>query len=390
MTTETSVPTPSSLGSRFFQYKVLAGLLLGVLVGGYGVHFFLTQNKDDREGNQIIPEQAAAPSRLWMEYAEDIVREVKPAPPMSARYYAYVATAYSETLDKTQSVSEASEVTAQILTELVPSHQATTSALRIQIGGAEAPTLSKEARTVRDSLIERIGADGAGAMWDGTRPEGSQYWVGEKPASPLAGSWKRWNVGENDDLNVPPPPEWQGPLHQEALVTVKRAAAERTPEQSAAINFWGGVPGTEAPAGIWQNRLFDATKEYNLSDQEYAKAQKLLAQTLADAFMECWKVKYTYWTSRPSMNDATIDLAMPNPPFPSYLSGHSTISRAGAEMLGALFPAKRDLFIADAEEARNSRLWAGIHFPYDNEQGFALGEKVGRASVQHTGATAMR
>ena len=108
----------------------------------------------------------------------------------------------------------------------------------------------------------------------------------EKPATPLAGSWKRWNIADTDNLAVPPPPEWGGERHTTALAEAKQAASMRTPAQSAAVNFWGGVPGTEAPAGIWQDRLFDETKEYNLTDAENARAQKILAQTLADAFMD--------------------------------------------------------------------------------------------------------
>lgn len=388
---ETNTPAPPrSSASVGYLYKLLVSLVAGIVVGGYGVHLLVSDTAVTNPPSSTVSEQIRTPSRLWMEYAEDIVRDTKPAPPMSARMYAYVATAYSDTLDQTQSVAEASEVTAQILNELVPAYATTTSAMRARVADSQAITLTPEARGVFDMLKARIASDGANAVWDGARPEGEQFWSGEKPASPLAGTWKRWNITAADDLAVPPPPEWRSQAHQDALAMVKKAASERTPEQSAAINFWGGVPGTEAPAGIWQNRLFEVTGEYNLSDAEYAHAQKLLAQTLADAFMECWKVKYTYWTSRPSMNDATIDLAMPNPPFPSYLSGHSTISRAGAEILGALFPAKRDLFVSDAEEAKNSRLWGGIHFPYDNEQGFALGEKIGQASVKHTNATAMR
>lgn len=342
------------------------------------------------EPPQIVQDrQPPLLSREWMEYAEDIVRQTKPTPPESSRLYAYVATAYADTLAHTDSPTEASVVVRDVLNTLVPRYVGTTTQFFMQKVGGE-PGLSDEAEKVREDLLARARRDGASIAWDGTRPEGTEYWEGKNPFSPNAGSWERWVTTSEDTFNIPPPPAWGSEEHKAALSVVKNAAAARTPEQRAAINFWGGVPGTEAPAGIWQNRLFHETKTYDLSDQEYAYAQKVLAQTLADAFMECWKVKYTYWTRRPSMDDSTIDLAMNNPPFPSYLSGHSTISRAAAEVLGVLFPEKHDRFIADAEEARNSRLWAGIHFEYDNNVGFSLGERVGKVVTSRMNLTALR
>src|SRR5262245_40455899 len=67
------------------------------------------------------------PSRLWMEYTEDIVRVTKPPPTESARLYAYVATAYAETLRATGSSVEASTVTRNVLNVLVPTYEATTT-----------------------------------------------------------------------------------------------------------------------------------------------------------------------------------------------------------------------------------------------------------------------
>ena len=63
------------------------------------------------------------------------------------------------------------------------------------------------------------------------------------------------------------------------------------------------------------------------------------------------------------------------PPFPSYISGHSTIS--AATVLGDYFPDDAADLAAKAVEAKNSRLWAGIHFGIDNETGAAGGKQVG-------------
>src|SRR5262249_50794213 len=100
----------------------------------------------------------------------------------------------------------------------------------------------------------------------------------------------------------------------------------------------------------------------------------------------CWDAKYAYWTARPITADPSLDVLLPTPPFPSYTSGHSTISAAAAAVLGHLFPADAADLAALAQEARDSRLWAGIHFPLDNEVGAVGGGLIGRllAAVART------
>lgn len=369
--------------------KKIIGGILGMLIV-LAVIFYILNQKSSNESVSVSPEIqksaviATKPmSRVWMEYTEDIVREKKPTPVESARLYAYVATAYGKTLSTTKSSAEASLVAREVLNALLPANrEKTDNFFQKNTDPNKDPTiLSSEAEKIKEELLKRIANDGFTSVWDGTRPSGDMYWNGENPFTPLAGTWKRWIVSDADTIIVPPPVVWNSEIYKKELAVVKKASDERTPEQSSAVNFWGGAPGTEAPAGIWQNRFYDETVEYNLTDEEYSYAQMVLAQTLADSFMECWKVKYTYWTRRPSMDDTTIDLAMKNPNFPSYVSGHSTISRAATEILKTFFPEKSAIWIADAEEAKNSRLWAGIHFSYDNDEGFALGEKIGKIAV---------
>jgi membrane-associated phospholipid phosphatase len=70
------------------------------------------------------------------------------------------------------------------------------------------------------------------------------------------------------------------------------------------------------------------------------------------------------------------------PPFPSYVSGHSTTSGAASTVLAARFPRAARQLRAWADEAAVSRLYGGIHFSSDNDAGLTLGRKVGRAAVK--------
>ncbi len=311
-------------------------------------------------------------ARDVIKYAEVLVREKKPAPTESALLYAYVATAYYDTFVITNSTTTSALAARHIADRFF----APTSSI----------ILNKEESIFVDTLLARMKTDGR-EKFAYNKPKGEYVWVDrdnnpKTPFTPNAGTWKRWNVG-GVNFETSPPPVYLSKEYGDALKVVKETAEVRTSEQSAAVNFWGGVPGTNQPAGIWLDFFYETTKDERMSEKEFAYKQMIIAQTLSDAFMECWKVKYTYWTKRPDMTDPTINTAMPNPPFPSYVSGHSTISFAAATVLGYFFPKKKELYLENAEEAKNSRLWAGIHFPHDNEEGKSLGIKVGEEVIKN-------
>lgn len=282
-------------------------------------------------------------ARVFMERAEQIVREEKPTPIQSSRFYAVASKDYYDNLN-----------------------------------------LKKEyASTTLLAILAEIKKNDSQDIATGTRLIGQENWKSEKkPFSPNGGKGDRYILGDDFDYKVKAPPTYLGDEFKKGLVAVKEASDNRSPEHSAAVNFWGGIPGTEAPAGIWQNVFYETSKKHNLTNKEYAYAQMILAESVADAFTECWKVKYTYWTKRPDMTDSSIQTAMPNPPFPGYVSGHSTVSFAAATVLGKLFPQDSEYYIKNAEEAKNSRLWAGIHFPYDNEEGQKLGVAIGEYIIK--------
>lgn len=103
----------------------------------------------------------------------------------------------------------------------------------------------------------------------------------------------------------------------------------------------------------------------------------------ADAFIAAWHVKFKHWTQRPvhAIGERLVPGFLPyllTPPFPAYVSGHATASGAAAEVLSAYFPGQTQQLLALADEAAQSRLFGGIHFPSDNEQGLRLGREIGQ------------
>jgi hypothetical protein len=87
------------------------------------------------------------------------------------------------------------------------------------------------------------------------------------------------------------------------------------------------------------------------------------------------------------------------PPFPSYVSGHSTFSAAAATVLADFYGTDRvrfttvgedtvpgvtrsfKSFSSAAAEAGQSRIYGGIHWQFDNQDGLAMGRSVGRYVV---------
>ncbi len=132
----------------------------------------------------------------------------------------------------------------------------------------------------------------------------------------------------------------------------------------------------------------------------------------ADAAVACWASKYRYNVERPvTYIKEHIDPnwktrlhypSTPNnditPSFPAYPSGHSTFGAVGASVLENIFPEIRDFgdnchneredfngktrffrtFYDAAREDAESRIWLGVHWRMDCEEGLKLGYDVGR------------
>jgi membrane-associated phospholipid phosphatase len=80
---------------------------------------------------------------------------------------------------------------------------------------------------------------------------------------------------------------------------------------------------------------------------------------------------------RPWQADPAIHSLVGYPNHPSYPSGHSCYSAAGAETLSYFFPVERESLWQMTEEASISRLYGGIHFRFDLEAGKEMGRQIG-------------
>jgi len=205
--------------------------------------------------------------------------------------------------------------------------------------------------------------------------------------------------------------------YYKSLMEVKNIGDSLTDEQKFIADFWDDNPfklnvsghvmfATKkfSPAGHWMNIVGIAAEKAKADFSTTVAAYTETSIALFDAFISCWDEKYRSNEIRPetAINRYENQEWRPyiqTPPFPSYTSGHATISAAAAEVMTNWFGdhlgfkdtsslefgiQSRTLasFRQAAKEAAMSRLYGGIHYRHDNDEGNKCGTMLGEMIVQ--------
>jgi hypothetical protein len=197
-----------------------------------------------------------------------------------------------------------------------------------------------------------------------------------------------------------------------------RDSTTRTDDQTRIAFFWANdVNGTYKPPGHLVNITITISESLGLTLQENARLFALLGLAMGDAGVVAWDSKYNTATDlwRPISgirradtdgNDATVadpawlPLNSFTPPFPAWMSGHSTFGGAwsavmieyfGTDNIGFTITSE-DPFYAELPEhpARSfnrfsdagfedaiSRVYLGVHWRTDCEDGYTSGAALG-------------
>ena len=214
------------------------------------------------------------------------------------------------------------------------------------------------------------------------------------------------------DFRPPPPPALISTAYTADFNEVKRLGRadsdKRTPEQTIIAWFWADGAGTVTPPGHWNRVAQSVARERRTTLPENARLFAVLNFALADAGIACWECKYRERLWRPitairaaadddnpdTDADPTWRPLLPTPPFPSYVSGHSSFSGAAAAVLAEFFGDRTRVtatsdsfpgmtrtfpsFTALADECGRSRIYGGIHYECDNREGLKMGKAIGR------------
>ncbi len=235
------------------------------------------------------------------------------------------------------------------------------------------------------------------------KPTGAQL----IPLQPYWGGVRAFVPG-SINLATPPPPTAFSTAKNSAFYTEANTVYETvkniTPEEKKIALYWADGGGTITPPGHSIAIAKQLVEEKGEKLDRAAEAMMRVGIVVADAFICCWKTKYTYNLMRPvTYIQKNIDPAwkpiIATPPFPEYTSGHSSQAGASAYVYALLYgentsftdkshEKRKDIdgtprtyknFMVMAAEAAKSRLYGGIHYPMGNNEGLTAGVKIGKA-----------
>lgn len=376
-----------------------AFIIIAIIIAIVGIAAYATKSKNSKQENPLtsyfeyseeekaplrseMPEKRITAEELyrWEEKIFNIVSNNKLNDKDASKVYAYFFLAQREAAYLSYATQGAPEgdvdyIAMQTICVILPQECDNTTT-------SDAYTVTL-ANIVTEKLRARITQDNAT-----TQPylikTGKNAWNGPDPKIGVeAGSWMPWFLTTGNQFRVPPPPAPFGsPAFAEQLRLVKTTREQRTEEQRQAVIWWAGGPGTKTPPGQWMELASEYMQQKNAPLETILQVNAHLAMTNMDAVIAAFDSKYTYWIKRPFMMDKSIFTVMPTPNHPSYPAGHSTISSAAQTILTHYFPENKEVWRTRAEEAGLSRIWGGIHYPQDDEQGGILGKKVGEEAIR--------
>jgi hypothetical protein len=174
----------------------------------------------------------------------------------------------------------------------------------------------------------------------------------------------------------------------------------RTFEQTVIALFWADGAGTITPPGHWNLIAHNLAEAQGNTLVDNARLFALLNLALADAAIVAWDAKFAYNFWRPITAirhdlDPAWEPLVVSPPFPTYISGHSTFSGTAAAVLGSFFGTDNISFTTQsddlprttrsfssfseaANEVGRSHIYGGIHYDFDNRDALAAGTALGQ------------
>jgi hypothetical protein len=315
----------------------------------------------------------------------------------------------------------------QVLTTLFPASTASFDALRASRLAAIPDGPQKKAgiawgEAVAIKVLASRNGDGSGAIVAPPNGSGPGAWVPTPPANaayllPGWGMVKPFIMTNGFQFRPPGPPnlgsaKWAAD-YNEVKALGAASGSTRTAEQTQIALFWADGAGTQTPPGHWNTIAQIVAIQRGNTLEENARLFALLNIALADAAICAWDAKYTYNFWRPvtairnggtdnngdTAPDSSWSSFIVTPPFPDYVSGHSTFSGAASKVLAMFFGSDnisftvgsdgaagtRDFtsFLAAANEAALSRLYGGIHYRSANDDGLASGLAIGEWAFNH-------
>ncbi len=157
------------------------------------------------------------------------------------------------------------------------------------------------------------------------------------------------------------------------LSVVEDTLRNITEEQIAIAKYWGTGPTTKQ----WGPIVAALIETYQIGSPSAERIWAAVQAGVNDAMVVTWHLKYLWDVARPNQLDQSLATILPTPKHPTHPAGHAAVAGCYQAMLSHYFPTESDRLQQLAEECSISRLYAGVHFPADLEQGLSLGRQIG-------------
>ena len=239
-----------------------------------------------------------------------------------------------------------------------------------------------------------------------TLPAGPGLWVPTPPAfapatGPYWGNLRTMVSGSGNGAQPPaaiPYSEVPGSAFYNMAAHVYDVSQSLTQAQTDQAMYWRDLPGTST-AGHYLSILEQILQTDHVSLDKAAAAYALTCINVYDATISTWQTKYANNLVRPItyiqnvLGHTTWLPLLTTPAHPEYTSAHASLSAANAYALTKIFGANHSFtdhtfdylgfpprsyssFDAIAEDAANSRVFAGIHYQPSCDLGLIQGKKV--------------
>ena len=192
-------------------------------------------------------------------------------------------------------------------------------------------------------------------------------------------TWKPWYLTSADQLRLPAPPADDSQQTADELAQLEQLQSQRTKQIEKRIDFWNKGPVTTR----WTQILIETFRTQDIRPPFAARAGAILHTAMFDATIAAYDSRDAYTRSRPSQLDPAIDpyLKGTGSPYPAV---NAAIAGAAEKTLTFLFPnVNASKFTSLADEAVQSRLYAGVNYPSDVDAGRELGHKVADLAIEH-------
>ncbi|MGT2437997.1 phosphatase PAP2 family protein [Bradyrhizobium betae] len=180
------------------------------------------------------------------------------------------------------------------------------------------------------------------------------------------------------DISLRAPPEVFSEQFNRDLAEVRWLNEHPTDRTREIALFWNDSIGSTTPVGHWNAILCDILLDNGVNPLRSLELLSQLNKMLYVSGLFGWKYKFQYMYPRPIQFFDVKKTIVKTPNFPSYPSGHSCLSAAASYFIGSHFNDLREQMNTLANEASESRIMGGIHFRFDCEGGFLLGESVAK------------